>query len=235
VTVRIAFLDASLGETPAERNVRRELDAEVDAYRLSEGWFPPAASTPAWRYDGVVVGGSQTSVYDDRDWIHRTIGWVRQAHAADVPMLGICWGHQLLAQALGGRVVEMGDRELGYRTIDRVGEDPLFDGLSREFVSFETHADRVAELPPGATTLARNDYGLQAFRSGAAWGVQFHPEYDRETAEWVVRQKDLPDDRVAAALDGITDAAVDAATTAKRVFDNFRAVVASRRPARAER
>jgi GMP synthase (glutamine-hydrolysing) len=232
---RIAFLDASLGDTPAERNVRRELDAEVDTYELSEGRFPPSVSSSDWRYDGVVIGGSQTSVYDDRDWIHEATEWVRRAHDDDVPLLGICWGHQFLAQALGGRVVDMEAYELGYRSITRVGDDPLFAGVPREFTSFETHSDRVAERPPGARVLAVNEFGLQAFRVGSAWGVQFHPEYDRETAEWVTRGKDLPDDRIETVLDGITDEAVADAEAAKRVFDGFRSFVATHQPVRTDR
>jgi GMP synthase (glutamine-hydrolysing) len=230
MTVRIAVLDASIGDTPAERNLRRELDAEVDVYKLSEGVFPPAVSARDWRYDGVVVSGSQTSVYDDHDWIHEATEWARRTHAADVPMLGICWGHQFLAQALGGRVVDMGEYELGYREVSRVGEDPLLAGLPETVTSFETHSDRVAELPAGAATLARNDVGLQAFRVNSAWGVQFHPEYDRQTAEWVIEGKDLPDARVEQFLDSVTEQRVAEAADAKRIFDNFVAVAADHQP-----
>jgi GMP synthase (glutamine-hydrolysing) len=230
MTVHVAVLDASIGDTPAERNLRRELDAEVDVYRLSEGVFPPAVSARDWRYDGVVVSGSQTSVYDDHDWIHEATEWLRRAYAADVPILGICWGHQFLAQALGGRVVDMGEYELGYREVSQVGEDPLFEGLPETFSSFETHSDRVAELPAGAATLARNDVGLQAFRVGSAWGVQFHPEYDRQTAEWVIEGKDLPDARTEQLLDRVTGETVAAAADARRVFDNFVDFAASHQP-----
>ncbi|MFC5366525.1 type 1 glutamine amidotransferase [Salinirubrum litoreum] len=230
----LALLDASVGETPAERNFRRELAAEVDVavFKLGEGEFPPSVSSSAWRYDGVVISGSQTSVYDDHDWIHEATEWVRRVHAADVPILGVCWGHQFLAQALGGRVVDMGEYELGYRQISRVGDDPLFAGLPRAFTSFETHSDRVAELPPGAHTLARNDYGVQAFRVGVTYGVQFHPEYDRETAEWVIRGKDLSEDRIESALASITDESVAESESAKRVFDNFRSLVETHQPVR---
>jgi len=226
----VAVIDASVGETPAEANFRRELDAEVDVYKVSEGQFPPSVSAAAWRYDGVVISGSQTSVYDDRDWIHELTEWFRRVHAADVPTLGVCWGHQFVAQALGGRVVDMGEYELGYCSIERVGDDPLFEGVPERFTSFETHSDRVAELPAGAATLARNGFGVQAFRVGSAYGVQFHPEYDRETAEWVTRSKDLPDDRIRAVLDGITDEAVADAAVAKEVFANFLAIAATHQP-----
>ena len=145
-------------------------------------------------------------------------------------MLGICWGHQFLAQALGGRVVDMGEHEIGYRAVERVGEDPLFEGVPERFTSFETHSDRVAELPPGSTTLARNDVGVQAFRVGSAWGVQFHPEYDRQTAEWVVEGKDLAEARKQHLLDGITEETAAAAEETKRVFDNFVGFVATHQP-----
>jgi GMP synthase (glutamine-hydrolysing) len=230
MSTTIAVFDASLGDTPAEANFRRELDAEVDVFKLSTGHLPPAVATREWRYDGVVISGSQTAVYEDRDWIHETTEWVRQAHAAGVPMLGVCWGHQFLAQALGGRVVDMGEYELGYRTVERAGEDHLFDGVPKSFTSFETHSDRVAELPSGARTLARNDYGVQAFRVDSTYGVQFHPEYDRDTAEWVTRNKDLPDQRIHHVLDGITDDAAADARESAYVFDNFLAIVDDHQP-----
>jgi GMP synthase (glutamine-hydrolysing) len=226
----IAVVDASLGETPAERNLRRELDMPVDVFKISEGRFPPAVSTRDWEYHGVVVSGSQTSVYEDRDWIHELTEWARRVHRADTPLLGICWGHQFLAQALGGRVVDMREHELGYRQIRRVGSDPLFEGISTTFRSFETHQDRVAELPPGATLLARNDTGIQSFRLGSAWGVQFHPEYDRETARWVIKEKELPDGKREALLDRITDERVSAARDSKHVFDNFADIITTHQP-----
>ena len=231
----IAIVDASVGETPAERNLTRSLDAETRVYKASDGEIPPRPTAVDRPYDGVVISGSQTSVYDDEPWIHELTAWARGAHRADVPMLGICWGHQFLAQALGGRVVDMGEYELGYRAIERVGDDPLFADLPASFTAFQTHSDRVAELPPGAVELAHNDYGLQAFRLGSTYGVQFHPEYDRETAEWVIDNKDLPDDRLRSVRRTVTDENAAAARETARVFDNYLTMVADhgRRPQRA--
>lgn len=227
----IAIVDASVGETPAERNLTREIDAETTVYKPSAGQLPPAASGLRG-IDGVVISGSQTAVYEDSDWIHLLGVWVRNVAAADVPMLGICWGHQILAQSLGGRVVDMGEHELGYRTIERVGDDPIFDRLPRSVTAFQTHSDRVAELPPGAVELARNDYGNQAFRLGSTYGIQFHPEYDLETAEWVVGNKDLSAAKQEAVTAGLTEENAASAHDVKVVFDNFLDIVAthSRRP-----
>ena len=230
----IAIVDASVGETPAERNLARSLDARTRVFTVSDGQFPPVPAGGDWRYDGVVISGSQTSVYDDLDWIHDLTSWVLDVHHADVPTLGICWGHQFLAQSLGGRVVDMGEHELGYRTVRRRGDDPLFAGIPSSFTAFQTHSDRVAELPPGSAELARNDYGIQAFRLGARYGVQFHPEYDRETAEWVIGNKDLSAERRTSALATVTDESVAAALEATTVFENFLALVDAhqRRPDR---
>lgn len=184
VNQTIAIADASVGETPAERNLTRSLDAKTRVYKISDGHFPPLLTGLDWAYDGVFISGSQTSVYDDLDWIRDLTSWLRDLHRADVPVLGIYWGHQLLAQALGGQVVDMGEHELGYRTVHQRGDDPLFAGAPVSFTAFQTHSDQVAELPAGAVELARNDRGIQAFRVGASYGVQFHPECDRETAEW---------------------------------------------------
>ncbi len=226
----IAIVDASIGDTPAERNLTREIDAETTVYKASEGQIPPSATSEARGYDGVIVSGSQTSVYDDRDWIHALTSWVREAHRVGVPILGVCWGHQFLAQALGGRVVDAGEHELGYRTVNQIKEDPLFSGVTDSFTAFESHSDRVVRLPDGAVELAHNDAGLQAFRLGSTYGVQFHPEYDRRTAEWVVGNKHLSKERLEAVQATITDDTVAAAHEATRVFDNFRALVADSTP-----
>jgi GMP synthase (glutamine-hydrolysing) len=138
----------------------------------------------------------------------------------------------LLADALGGTVEDMGEYEIGYREIERVFDDedgdvdPLLAGVPSSFTAFTTHSDSVVELPPGATEIARNDYGNHGFRVGDAFGVQFHPEYDREMARSVTAGKDeLSDDRKQAVYDGITAANYAAACETKALFENFTAYV----------
>jgi GMP synthase (glutamine-hydrolysing) len=79
----------------------------------------------------------------------------------------------------------------------------------------------VAELPPGAEEIAANDYSNHGFRRDRAFGVQFHPEYDAETAESVTKGKELADDRMDEVLSGITEENYRAACEAKLVFENF--------------
>jgi GMP synthase (glutamine-hydrolysing) len=228
---RIAVFDASVGDTPAERNFRRELGDYVLVYKVSEGEFPPLPTDPnGSRIDGVVISGSQTAVYDDRPWISDVERWVRAAAEAAIPVLGVCWGHQLIARALGGEVDPMGRYELGYERIDRLEHDELFEGIGESFVAFETHSDEVTRLPPGTTVLAENETSIQAFRIGNAWGVQFHPEYDLQTAEWVTEGKrgEVPEERLTTIQAELTPERHAETTSAKRVFENFCDIVGSR-------
>ncbi|MFB6085886.1 MAG: type 1 glutamine amidotransferase [Halodesulfurarchaeum sp.] len=203
--------------------------AETTTFKVSEGDIPPPPTAEEWTFDGVLISGSQCSVYEDREWIHELTSWSRRVHAGGIPTLGICWGHQFLAQALGGRIVAMDRYELGYKTIERIRESRLLQGIPEEFVAFETHSDRVYELPDGAESLAENEVGNQAFRLGLTYGVQFHPEYDMETAIEVTERKDLAEERIEEVLSGITESRYEEASVATRVFENFEGIIGNRR------
>ncbi|MFB6111160.1 MAG: type 1 glutamine amidotransferase [Halobacteriaceae archaeon] len=213
---RVAFLDASHDDINTPRNFRRELDAELVEFGASEGDIPDTTA-----YDGAVVTGSRSSVYWDEAWIPSLCETIADFVAAEVPVLGVCFGHQAVAHALGGTVEDMGEYELGYRTVQQVADDVLFRDVPDPFLAFQSHSDTVTELPPEATLLAENEAGVQAFRWGSAVGVQFHPEYDRETAQVVAERKDLPQARIQAVLEGITEEAVARAAKTKALFDGF--------------
>jgi GMP synthase (glutamine-hydrolysing) len=222
---QLALLNASFDDANTLRNFRRELDAEVAVHDARAGEFPEPAA-----YDGLVVTGSRASVYWDEPWIDGAREWARDAVESATPSLGVCWGHQLLADAVGGTVEPMDEYELGYRTVRHTG-DPVFEGVPASFTVFTTHSDAVTDLPEDAEVIAENDYGVQGFRRGDVVGIQSHPEYDRETAETVARGKDLPDERIEAVCAGITDQAYSEARAATRVFDNFRRRAARSRTA----
>jgi GMP synthase (glutamine-hydrolysing) len=218
MSLRIALLNAAHDGDQNRRNFRRELDADLAEYDVTERELPDT-----FAFDACVLTGSRASVYWEEPWIADLESWVREAIDRDVAFLGVCFGHQLLAHALGGTVEAMDDYEIGYRTVEHDGETALLDGVDDEFTVFTTHSDRVAELPPGAQQFAENDCGIHGFRRGDVFSVQFHPEYDPETARDVTRGKDgqLSEDRIKQVLGGITAENYDAACEAKQLFDNF--------------
>lgn len=222
--LRIAFLNASHNDDNTRRNFRRELDANLVEFDVTGGELPETFS-----FDAGIVSGSRSSVYSDEAWISTTKEWLDDAIDTGMPFLGVCYGHQLLADVLGGDVEYMGEYELGYREVEHTGESELFDGISQRFTAFISHQDEVATLPPGAESLASNDYSNHGFRKGDVFGVQFHPEYDMKTARTIAKGKDLSKERMESVLSGITEENFDAACEAKVLFDNFCSFVQERR------
>ena len=146
---------------------------------------------------GVIVTGSHSMVTDREPWSEQVAGWLRDAVTVEVPVLGICYGHQLLAHALGGDVhFHPGGIELGTVPIElttEAADDPLFTGLPRRFPAQAAHRQSVRRLPPTATRLAGNGFEPHhAYRVGRnAWGVQFHPEFSAAATAAYVRASAL--------------------------------------------
>ncbi len=138
----------------------------------------------------VIVLGGTMGVHDEADFpfLAHLQRFMRAAAEAGTPLLGICLGGQLLAQALGGEVRSGHRGEKGLQEIRFTSgghDDPLFASLSPAFAAFEWHNDSF-EVPSGAVHLAASAVCPgQAFRYRNAWGVQFHPEVDRAiVAAW---------------------------------------------------
>jgi GMP synthase (glutamine-hydrolysing) len=159
---------------------------------VQAGELPPDPAD----FAGAVITGSHDMVTDDLPWIADTAAWVRRAVRAGLPLFGICFGHQLMADALGGRADYHPDGvEIGTADITRTrasGDDPLFRGLPEVFPGHVTHAQTALKLPEGAALLATGSHDPhQAFRVGeSAWGVQFHPEFDAPAIrEYIARRE----------------------------------------------
>jgi len=159
-----------------EIEMRSERAAEVDVLRidLDERGVDPGA------YDLIVSLGSEFAAFDDsRGFIPREVGLMELALEADVPILGLCFGGQLLARALGGR---------GFRATSEIGWLPVRSRdpeLVPEGPWFQWHFDSFT-LPSDATLVAESDAGPQAFVAGRSLGLQFHPEVTVDIMdEWV--------------------------------------------------
>lgn len=165
-------------------------------------------------YSFAVALGSDASVVGELSgWVARLVQWLGRADSAGVPVLGICFGAQALAAALGGSVVRLQTPErawieLGRRDSDWVAAGPWL----------ALHEDAIV-LPPSARELARNDFGPQAFKLGGHLGVQFHPEV---TPSILARWATDKDGRVSSNLMiGVTERCRLAALGALRLFDGF--------------
>lgn len=135
---------------------------------------------------GVVITGSSAMVTERALWSERTGAWLVGVVESDLPVLGICYGHQLIADAMGGRVEKNPrGREIG--TIDvllraEASDDRLFSGLPANLRVHATHVESVVELPSGTRCLGTSDgdpHQVLAFGENV-WGTQFHPEFDAE-------------------------------------------------------
>lgn len=141
---------------------------------------------------GVVLSGSSAHVQDREPWMVRAEASLREIVARGVPVFGVCFGHQLLAQALGGEVQpNPRGREISTVTIERLGADPLLEGLDERFQANACHSDTVSRLPPDAVVLGRNAADAHQIVRFAprAYGVQFHPEFDQAIMRGYVRAR----------------------------------------------
>jgi GMP synthase (glutamine-hydrolysing) len=157
--------------------IQRKVDAtkfkftSMDVY---DGEMPNYDDGDAW-----IITGASESVYDDLDWIVELEEAIKKALEVEKPILGICFGHQLIAQAMGGKVEKNSKGwDLGsYPMIDIV-EHQLFNNIDTNDFFYNSHQDIVTDLPKGFISLAQNKMGNQAFNFGKRiYGVQFHPEF----------------------------------------------------------
>jgi len=169
----------------------RLLPGQVRIVDVTAGERLPAPHEVA----GALITGSAAMVTERASWSENTAGWIRNAMDAGLPMFGVCFGHQLMAHALGGRVDYLpGGREIGTQTIEMLPDaahDVLTATLPDRFRAHTTHEQSVIDVPKEATVLARSErdphhllrYGPEAF------SAQFHPEFNADVMRAYIRRK----------------------------------------------
>ena len=152
----------------------------IKAYEMED---VSANSDDAW-----IITGSAYSVYDDLKWIEYLKEKLKEMKKVNKPVLGICFGHQLIAQAFGGKVIlnpkgwELGSCKVKL-TSDGL-ESKIFSGIKSSLTVYQSHQDVVISLPGNSTLLAENSMGIQSFvYDDCLYGVQFHPEFSKIVME----------------------------------------------------
>jgi GMP synthase-like glutamine amidotransferase len=154
-------------------------DADVETFRID---IDDREVDPTG-YDLIVSLGSEFAAFDDsKPFVPREEKLMRMAIDADVPVLGLCFGGQMLARVLGGEVFRGDQSEIGWLPVRSQDPELVPDGPW-----FQWHFDSFT-LPPGATQIAESDIGPQAFVAGRSLGLQFHPEVTTQIMDDWVRE-----------------------------------------------
>jgi GMP synthase (glutamine-hydrolysing) len=171
-------------------------------------WLPAESESPAadpTRYDAVMVfGGAMHADHEDRHpWLRDVKETLRELLEREVPVLGVCLGAQLLAEAAGAAPRRASAPEIGWHDVEVTPDgarDRLTATLAPRFEAFQWHSYEFP-LPPGAVALARSAVCLQAFRAGASVGVQFHAEVSAADAQAWIDDYRSDDDAVRIGVD----------------------------------
>lgn len=163
-------------------------------FRVVEGEFPKSVT----ECDGWLITGSRHGAYEDHDWIPPLEQFIRDAFTARVPVVGICFGHQIVAQAMGGKVERYsGGWAVGATEYNFGGETLVLNAW---------HRDQVTERPKGAKVIASNDFCTNAalLYDDRALTVQAHPEFRPEFVDGLMKTRGkgvVPDDLMAQAAE----------------------------------
>jgi GMP synthase (glutamine-hydrolysing) len=171
----------------------REQNGELLEWNVVNG-SPPASPES---FDAVFIfgGGMHVDQEEHHPWLRFEDSLIRRLLADEVPVFGVCLGGQLIAKATGARVGPLPREEVGWHEVEltpEAADDPVFESAPPRFTAFQWHS-YAFDLPPGATPLARNDVGLQAYQLGDfAWGIQFHAEVTQDIIEDWARSDGRP-------------------------------------------
>jgi GMP synthase-like glutamine amidotransferase len=176
-----------LGKILAIQNIQCETLGTLEDMFMQDGYHiekmnaqdHPLPNNPC-AYEAIVILGGPMAVYDNLSYLKKEQELITKSIQSGIPLLGICLGSQLIAQAVGGRVYKAKKREIGWHNVylTASGRNDLFKGSTQTMRVFQWHGDTY-DLPTKVKILAYSDLYPQAFRIGSAVGIQFHLEVDR--------------------------------------------------------
>lgn len=153
---------------------------EISIYDLTADQFPVDLTA----CDGYIITGSQYSAYDDIAWIHKTKKLIQALYNANIPTIGICFGHQLIAESLGGKVEKAADKGWGIgvqhweikSVLDWMGDTP-----PQDLALLASHQDQVVKAPENSTIFASSEFcPIAGFQTGSMLTFQGHPEFSSD-------------------------------------------------------
>ncbi|MFV9473542.1 glutamine amidotransferase [Advenella sp. RU8] len=175
-------------------------------------------------FEAAVISGSWSMVTDRLDWSERTAEWIRQVIGKNRPLLGVCYGHQLMAHAMGGVVDYRPDGpEIGCKPIilNTAGQsDPLFAQFPPQFQAHLTHEQSVFKVPADAVVLGSSEHDPHQIIRYAekAFSVQFHPEFMQDLMRHIIAGKNklFSPEQKASLLESVVDTALS-----RKIFQQF--------------
>lgn len=211
----------SWGAENLVRYARKVAGATVFVRRAPENDLP----VDPLGFDRIVLSGSKTSAMEDGPWIARLHDFIRRSVNENKPFLGVCFGHQALARALGGSqtVRKAAEPEYGWTAIRLNEKSELTQNIPRDFYSFSAHYEEVSSLPKGMRRLASSAAcQIQAcqLETKPVFGIQFHPEKDAEEAKKILLERKKKKEPKQLLNPEKTDTLYDP-KIAETLFDNF--------------
>jgi len=205
------------------------LDAAGGEFSYETVWVLDGQEIPDSKdMEGVIITGSAAGVYEDHPWMEPLRETVRRAYASAIPMLGVCFGHQIMAEALGGEVRKS---EKGWglgRVVYNIKARPAFlDSLPDSLAIAASHQDQVITPPGEADVFLTSDFTPNAglfYRNGAAVSVQPHPEFDKDYSQALIdlRRGNPLEEGQADAASRTLDAPLDSAQFARSLVKFFK-------------
>ena len=188
-------------------------------FDVCNGEFPSSLDS----CDAYLATGSRFSAYDDIDWIHRLKDFLRRIHEAEKPFVGVCFGHQLIAESMGGKVsrAETG-WGAGVHNVEIVRHEKWMRPERSSCALQYMHQDQVERLPENGVVIGRSDHcPVAMFRFGdSMFGIQAHPEFPKAYSEALLldRAERIGEERVKTALASM-DQPADESVAAKWIVE----------------